>query len=259
MSDTQYKSIKAIGVAEEQNQRFRLSMEDLSIFHDCLCGDESMGFFAVFDGHGGVDAAVIAAEKLPKFLTENINNNFHLAIKAAISETDHYLAEKEVNFCGCTYVGVIIARNHGKNGKLYFSNVGDSRSVLSINGEAVRCSLDHTPNEPSEFERLSSSEAGIIDGRVDGVLSVSRALGDHLFKKHVISTPFQSEYDITDQTEFIILACDGVWDVVTDQKAVDLVREYALRGEAKEAAEALRNMALESGSTDNISCMLICL
>lgn len=90
-------------------------------------------------------------------------------------------------------------------------------------------------------------------GRVKGLLSVSRAIGDALLTP-VIAVPDIIKHEINDTDELLIMACDGLWDVISDQQAVNLIRDET---DMQTAAERLRNYALDHGSTDNISVLVI--
>jgi protein phosphatase PTC1 len=138
---------------------------------------------------------------------------------------------------------------------LYTANVGDARIVLCRNGKALRLSYDHKGSDENEGKRIASAGGLILNNRVNGVLAVTRALGDAYMKELVTGHPYTTETVIqADQDEFLILACDGLWDVCTDQEAVDLVRNTK---DAQEASKLLVDHALSRFSTDNLSCMVV--
>lgn len=94
---------------------------------------------------------------------------------------------------------------------LYTANVGDARIVLARNGKALRLSYDHKGNDENEGKRVSKAGGLILNNRVNGVLAVTRALGDSYLKDLVTGHPYTTETVIQpDQDEFLILACDGV-------------------------------------------------
>ena len=97
---------------------------------------------------------------------------------------------------------------------------------------------------------------GGID-RVDGFLAVSRALGDIGLAPHVSCEPFVSCTKLTSTDDFLILACDGIWDVMSDDDAASIVSESVSDANVAAACERLRDTALERGSRDNISVMVI--
>ena len=94
---------------------------------------------------------------------------------------------------------------------LYTANVGDARIVLCRNGKALRLSYDHKGSDENEGKRVSNAGGLILNNRVNGVLAVTRALGDAYMKDLVTGHPYTTETVIqADLDEFIILACDGV-------------------------------------------------
>ncbi|KAJ5356565.1 hypothetical protein N7517_011174 [Penicillium concentricum] len=138
---------------------------------------------------------------------------------------------------------------------LYTANVGDARIVLCRNGKALRLSYDHKGSDENEGRRVANAGGLILNNRVNGVLAVTRALGDAYLKDLVTGHPYTTETVIQpDADEFIILACDGLWDVCTDQESVDLIRNVQ---DAQHASKILVDHALARFSTDNLSCMVI--
>ncbi|KAL2075451.1 hypothetical protein VTL71DRAFT_394 [Oculimacula yallundae] len=138
---------------------------------------------------------------------------------------------------------------------LYTANVGDARIVLCRNGKALRLSYDHKGSDENEGKRVANAGGLILNNRVNGVLAVTRALGDSYMKDLVTGHPYTTETVIQpDLDEFIILACDGLWDVCSDQEAVDLVRNQQ---DPVAAAKQLCDHALARFSTDNLSCMIV--
>ncbi|PHH60858.1 hypothetical protein CDD81_1105 [Ophiocordyceps australis] len=138
---------------------------------------------------------------------------------------------------------------------LYTANVGDARIILCRSGRALRLSYDHKGSDENEGKRIANAGGLILNNRVNGVLAVTRALGDAYMKDLVTGHPYTTETVVqADLDEFIIIACDGLWDVCTDQEAVDLVRNIA---DATEASKALVDHALSRFSTDNLSCMIV--
>ncbi|PSK42919.1 Protein phosphatase 2C 1 [Elsinoe australis] len=138
---------------------------------------------------------------------------------------------------------------------LYTANVGDARIVLCRNGKALRLSYDHKGSDENEGKRIAGAGGLILNNRVNGVLAVTRALGDAYMKDLVTGHPYTTETVIQpDIDEFLILACDGLWDVCSDQEAVDLIRREQ---DPQNASKMLVDHALSRFSTDNLSCMVI--
>jgi len=129
--------------------------------------------------------------------------------------------------------------------RLVTANAGDSRAVLSRSRQAVPLSEDHKPNLPREKDRIQRAGGHVerqqvgtnVQYRVNGNLNLSRAIGDLAYKKRsdlppeeqiICSTPDVLKQERTPEDEFVILACDGVWDVLSNQEACDFVRERLL-------------------------------
>ncbi|KAK4241907.1 phosphatase 2C-like domain-containing protein [Achaetomium macrosporum] len=138
---------------------------------------------------------------------------------------------------------------------LYTANVGDARIILCRQGKALRLSYDHKGSDENEGRRITNAGGLILNNRVNGVLAVTRALGDTYLKDLVTGHPYTTETVIQpDLDEFLIIACDGLWDVCSDQDAVDLVRNIQ---DPVAAAKLLVDHALSRFSTDNLSCMVV--
>lgn len=137
---------------------------------------------------------------------------------------------------GCTAVCILLSA-----GQLVCANAGDSRAILCRGGRAVELSHDHKPSDAAERERIEAvggrveeTRAGQrVHSRVNGYLNLSRAIGDLEFKKNlhlghekqmISSTPDIITERLTVEDEFIVLACDGVWDVMSNQQVCDFVR-----------------------------------
>mmetsp|Transcript_17737 Transcript_17737/g.53424 ORF Transcript_17737/g.53424 Transcript_17737/m.53424 type:complete len:437 (-) Transcript_17737:987-2297(-) len=139
---------------------------------------------------------------------------------------------------GCTAVVAVL-----KGGELYVANAGDSRAVLGRGAQAVALSVDHKPASTTEKNRITNaggfvSEVGGVT-RVNGNLNLSRAIGDLRYKGNsdvqrdaqiITAQPDVRRVSITPEDRFFLLACDGVWDVMSNQQAVDFVNERLDQG-----------------------------
>ncbi|GAA5841795.1 hypothetical protein JCM11251_004066 [Rhodosporidiobolus azoricus] len=137
---------------------------------------------------------------------------------------------------------------------LYTANVGDARAVLSRGGRAVRLTYDHKGSDAREAKRISDAGGFVLNNRVNGVLAVTRSLGDSSMKEFVVGSPFTTETSLGPGDEWLIVACDGLWDVCTDQEAVQLISDCPT---AQEASQRLLDHALNSFSTDNLSILTV--
>lgn len=133
--------------------------------------------------------------------------------------------------CGCT--AVVAALITEPTPTLVVGNAGDSRCVLSRNGIAVRMTVDHKPMQVRELKRIRLAGGTVANGRVDSNLNLSRSLGDLHYKRNLKLSPGEQKIspvpDLTfiplcNEDDFIILACDGIWDVMTEQQCVTHVQ-----------------------------------
>ena len=93
---------------------------------------------------------------------------------------------------------------------LYTANVGDARAVLSRAGKAVRLTYDHKGSDKQEAKRIMDAGGFVMNNRVNGVLAVTRSLGDSSMKEFVVGSPYTTETELSEDDEFLVIACDGV-------------------------------------------------
>ncbi|CAH8376271.1 unnamed protein product [Eruca vesicaria subsp. sativa] len=248
----------------KRGRRRFMAMEDR--YSAAVDLDGSKAFFGVYDGHGGSKAAEFAAK--------NLGNNIEAAVEAARSGEEGYSVERAIRegylktdeeflkeglTGGACCVTALIS-----NGELAVSNAGDCRAVISRAGVAEALTTDHSPNQENELQRIRAS-GGYVDccngvWRIQWTLAVSRAIGDEYLKKWVIAEPETRTLKIKPESEFLILASDGLWDKVTNQEAVDVVRPYCIGVENPKTLPACKKLAEISsakGSLDDISVIII--
>ena len=132
-------------------------------------------------------------------------------------------------YVGCTVCVALVTLD-----EIYVANAGDSRCVLARKDKAIEMSTDHKPELPTEKSRIEKAGGFVEENRVKGILNLSRSLGDLEYKsdkqlppEHQMITAFPEfkKEKINNQTDFVIIACDGIWDCLTSQEAVDFVYE----------------------------------
>jgi protein phosphatase PTC1 len=274
-------------------------MEDAHVTVDQYAGHPRQGYFAVYDGHGGRGVVEFIETQLHLNLETELNEAKHSrrsveeCIKSAYLLTDIQTKEANLVMDGSTAVSCFIevvdgeggddgraAEKGGKSGEegeevrvLHTANCGDARAVLARGKEAIRLTFDHKASDPDEQKRIEASQGFVLRGRVLGILAVSRSFGDHALKQFVPALPFYRKYRLVPDDRFLIVACDGVWDVMTDQEAVDFVGkridEALSAGESTPStpfrnfevsvAQALVDEALERQSKDNITVQIVLL
>ncbi|TKY66490.1 phosphatase 2C 39 [Spatholobus suberectus] len=234
------------------------AMEDFVVAQFKQVDSNELGLFAIFDGHSGHSVPDYLRSHLfdnilkePNFWTEPAD-----AVKRAYSKTDSTILDKsgELGRGGSTAVTAILINCQ----KLVVANIGDSRAVICKNGVAKQLSVDHEPSVESEDIRNRGGFVSNFPGdvpRVDGQLAVSRAFGDKSLKKHLSSEPHVIMEKIDDDdAEFVILASDGLWKVMSNQEAVDAIRDIK---DARSAAKLLTEEARNRKSSDDISCVVV--
>lgn len=216
-----------------------------------------VGLFGVYDGHGGPSSAEFVNDNLLKGVMNHAS--FPSNVSEALVDSYHDVDAKYIQSNsgskyedGTTAVTAVVFPD-----RVVVANVGDSRAVLCHAGKAVPMSVDHKPNRTDERQRIEKSGGCVAwagTWRVAGVLAVSRAIGDKPLKKYVISTPHVCERVLQPEDEFLILASDGLWDVMSNEDACRLIRD--IPDDAK-AAQRLADEAIKKGSYDNISVVVV--
>lgn len=241
----------------------RRDMEDAVSIHPSFCRsnekkEQSGGFhfYGVFDGHGCSHVAMKCKERMHSIIKEEIESREEVewtdSLTQSFSKMDKEAGERVTNastspataaanavsgspsLCRCelqtpqcdavgsTAVVAVVTPE-----KIVVSNCGDSRAVLCRNGVAIPLSSDHKPDRPDELTRIEEAGGRVIywDGaRVLGMLAMSRAIGDNYLKPYVIPDPEVTVTDRSSDDECLILASDGLWDVVSNETAASVAR-----------------------------------
>ncbi|GAB4827506.1 hypothetical protein Ancab_034389 [Ancistrocladus abbreviatus] len=201
-------------------------------------------FYGVFDGHGCSHVAMKCKNRMHAIVKEEIERKsgsmteWREAMERSFSQMDREVGERRtvgvVSGCRCELqtpqcdaVGSTAVVAVVTPAKIVVSNCGDSRAVLCRNGVVIPLSSDHKPDRPDELNRIQDAGGRVIywDGaRVLGVLAMSRAIGDNYLKPYVISEPEVTVTERTVEDECLILASDGLWDVVSNETAAGVAR-----------------------------------
>ncbi|KAM5226555.1 protein phosphatase 1F isoform 1-T3 [Hipposideros larvatus] len=219
-------------------------------------------YFAVFDGHGGVDAARYAAVHIHANAARQpeLPTDPEEALRKAFRHTDEmflWKAKRERLQSGTTGVCALIT---GKT--LHIAWLGDSQVILVQQGQVVKLMEPHKPERQDEKERIEAL-GGFVSHmdcwRVNGTLAVSRAIGDVFQKPYVSGEADAASRELTGSEDYLLLACDGFFDVVPHQEVVGLVQSHLVRqqGSGLQVAEELVAAARERGSHDNITVMVV--
>jgi protein phosphatase len=254
-------------------------------------------FVAVFDGHGGCGVSQYLKKHLYEVFCRQLQQKHWEerddaastpscipsvfsqvgALRAAFEQTDQEILEDDaLGYQGSTAVAVVLHESEEGHRTLLSANVGDSRAILCRRGRAVDLTRDHKPNEEREKSRiLAMGETIEWDrfGKVHRVrnLSLSRAMGDRYAKPVVSGEVEIKHYPVLEGDEFILLASDGLWDVMTSQEVVQFVHERMKREIAQSNVDdqglelvLRRNMAkfvareaTRRGSMDNVCVVMV--
>ncbi|CAO2179464.1 unnamed protein product [Urochloa humidicola] len=274
-------------------------------------------FFGVYDGHGGAQVANYCREHLHVALVEQLSRIEGTVCAANLGDVDFKKQwEKAFVDCfarvddevggkasrgggggigtslaagappiepepvapetvGSTAVVAVICSSH-----IIVSNCGDSRAVLCRGKQPVPLSVDHKPNREDEYARIEAEGGKVIQWngyRVFGVLAMSRSIGDRYLKPWIIPVPEVTIVPRAKDDECLILASDGLWDVLTNEEVCDIARKRILLWHKKNgttsssaprdgdsadpaaqaAAECLSKLALQKGSKDNITVVVV--
>jgi protein phosphatase 1L len=215
-------------------------------------------FFGVFDGHSGRRACEFARDNLPgQVINELHKSEPEDALRRAFLKTDEdflKIAHKEGLCDGSTAITALV-RGH----TLWVANAGDARAILVSGSTAIAMSEDHKPNRESERRRITQAGGTVTFmgcWRVNGVLATSRGFGDRELKKVVSAEPEIRHRTLMEGDDYLVLASDGIWDVLSNQNVADVV---ARSGGCRSAAAAVTEEALRRGSMDNVTAVVISL
>mmetsp|Transcript_17076 Transcript_17076/g.33421 ORF Transcript_17076/g.33421 Transcript_17076/m.33421 type:complete len:345 (-) Transcript_17076:316-1350(-) len=265
-------------------QGWRVTMEDAHAHSLPIRTNPNIGFFGVFDGHGGdmvakyVAANVLqyieASDAYQEFLEYGNDNPDEQATALATAMIEGFIdcdeSMKELHevqtgqdFSGSTGVAVFVTPTHW-----VFANTGDSRAVLFSNGKPKFGTKDQKPNDPVEEERVKNAGGSVFENRVNGDLASARSFGDFRYKIDDTLPPAKQQISVvpvttiiprSEEDNFVVIACDGVWDVMSNFECTNLVLAAMQLGcGIGTACEKILEECLLKSSGDNMSIMLVC-
>ncbi|KAH9398369.1 PREDICTED: probable protein phosphatase CG10417 [Rhagoletis zephyria] len=231
-------------------QGWRNTQEDVHLILPNFDSDTSL--FAVFDGHNGIEVAAYVAKYLPEYIRQNrkykrgrvsegLKEAFCLLdgqlllvdavneLRAIRRQAHPELPEYKPGITsGCTAVVCLL-----KKDTFYCASIGDTRCVLCRNGKAFPLSIDNKPDDANECARIMKAGGEVVHGRINKLINVSRAFGDHMFKmvpnmstieQMIIPLPdviIEPYIESTDS--FMVLMCDGIWNSMDNSEVIDFV------------------------------------
>uniref|UniRef100_A0A8D0HHP4 Protein phosphatase 1E n=1 Tax=Sphenodon punctatus TaxID=8508 RepID=A0A8D0HHP4_SPHPU len=254
-------SIHAIKNMRRKMEDKHVCIPDFNMLFN-LEDQEEQAYFAVFDGHGGVDAAIYASIHLHVNLVhqEIFQHDPAEALCRAFRVTDERFVQKaarESLRCGTTGVVTFIRGN-----MLYVAWLGDSQVMLVRRGQAVELMKPHKPDREDEKKRIEALGGCVVwfgAWRVNGSLSVSRAIGDAEHKPYICGDADSGSTVLDGSEDYLILACDGFYDTVNPDEAVKVVDDHLKEnnGDSSMVAHKLVASARDAGSSDNITVIVV--
>ena len=265
-----YHSISLKGLREE-NEDEHIILKNLKKQNndkyekvDCIC---------IYDGHGGCDVSKFLKKNIHKKIISNINysktspKKYKKKIDKIFDECQNKIYEKEIYDCGSTALCCVIYKQ--KSYFLRIINKGDCRAILSnYKMNTIQLTYDHRPSLNMERKRIENLGGRIIyDGychRING-LSVSRAFGDAFAKPHISHFPDIYNFKLNPKDNFLVIACDGVWDFMTNDEVCNFIHNELREIKIKEdfhrksnenIAYKLAKRVLEKGGSDNITLII---
>ncbi|KAH9600686.1 PPM-type phosphatase domain [Trypanosoma melophagium] len=267
-------------VAVGEMQGWRLNMEDEHVIDVTFpngAEDSKEGLFCVFDGHSGKECATKCREWFPKIarahITKRADDTTVVDFDSMYMQIDKLLEAQLGDDSGCTAVTVHITPDF-----ITCASVGDSRAVLCRSGAAFALAHDHKPENADERARIEAAGGAVSENRVNGQLAMSRAMGDFSYKQQkerdareqlVIAVPDVIQTPREAGDAFVVLACDGIFDVLTNEELVEIVLMKKSEGKNNTqiceeiCRECLAPVSEDTGriaraeGTDNMTIMIV--
>lgn len=223
-------------------------------------------YLAIFDGHGGSSVAIWMQTHHKKIVKELLlkNKKPEDALLESIEIVKNILPINISENTGCT--AIIMLKRYSK---IWCCNIGDSRAIISYDDKVHELSFDHKPNRPDELSRIENIGGTVIRDfyniwRVNGNLAISRAIGDKIHFPYIISDPDIITYNIDSHNKYILLASDGLWDVLNNNEVINLIENEVKNNNIQKThllmkliCHKLLKLARFKTSSDNITILLI--
>lgn len=244
----------------------RSYMEDKTSFEPNIY--KGFSYYGVFDGHGGAQVSTYLQLHMKSAVKQNLIRQDTMTgfidvpkvLFDSFQDIVNAIPNQISTDTGST--AVVLLRN--KN-KIWVANAGDSRAIMNNGHFAQQLTMDHKPTRTDEHQRITSLGGKVIKAferdvyRVNGVLAVSRAIGDFALSPHVTWKPEISAYTLQKRNHYVVIATDGIWDVLPNDAVISIVNEYIMKNDWKGIGNKLILQSRRNGSEDNIACMLLIL
>jgi serine/threonine protein phosphatase PrpC len=159
--------------------------------------------------------------------------------------------DEEMDSIGCTANVMLVDYDRRK---FYVANAGDSRCVMGAGGKCTALSFDHKPECQTEIDRIYKAGSTIVEGRVDGNLNLTRALGDLKYKKKegltaeeypITANPDVYEYDMPSDLDFVLMGCDGIWEKKSNEEMVEWVYSQLRNKDTQDLKEICESLLIK--------------
>ena len=246
---------RSFSYQEDKNLKYRQSMEDIGVMLPDFIPEKKFSLFGIFDGHGGNDVVKYIKNRLPEIIKANITKNDNYdSIENNLTSSFHKIDE-ELKFYDSEHTGSTATILLFQDNIVYCANVGDSTAFIVYDNFIKKISIDHKCTDPKEEERILLSGGKITKNRVMGQLVLSRCLGDLYCKKYGVSNiPDISVNKLEGNVKYVVVASDGVWDVVKENELLQLSKN---RKNAEGFCKDLVKLAIDKDTKDNVSCIVI--
>ena len=247
-------------------------MEDFHDFQNLSFNNFICHYFAIFDGHNGKEVSLYLKENFHKILlnelksisfTEDYKLN-NKKIKASIKSSFEKMDKKIINNksikddIGSTGTIILLYRDpYNLSQKVLISaNVGDAKGFLLTKENITQITKDHLCNDISEVERIKKKGGVVFQGRVFGSLMLTRSFGDKEMKQYgLLGEPYIYSSFIGEKDLYVVVASDGVWDVITSEDLFNMPNKEKISSE--ELAKNIVKMAIDKGTNDNVTCLIV--
>jgi protein phosphatase len=224
----------------------------------------NINFFGIYDGHGGSYVSKYLEANIKNYYMEKkfsppFDDNYHYQVFKIIQDQ---LLKSTFGYSNGSTCLINLMYKFKDEIHMNIINLGDSRlTIVYSNNTSKQVTTDHKPDDPNEKARLEKMGGEIYKDSESifriGDLSLSRAFGDGDNAPYISQKPDIFLKKITPQTKYIIMACDGLWDVIESESIGEIINNLVKNNNPDNIAVELANWALEQGSSDNISIIVI--
>jgi len=248
------KTIYTISIHQEQGKREYMEDRFIAKCNKKIC------FYSILDGHGGKSCANFLKKNLYNIFIKIYVKNRHINIKNILTQTYLYADKiflKNQKKSGSTACSLFI---DNQTKMFAVANTGDSRIIGLVGNKIIQLSVDHKPENNNEKQRIYQNGGFVVNSRLNGILAMSRSMGDILLKqKGLTSFPDTIVGKITKDYKYLVIASDGLYDVMTNYEIIQFIQYNLTKGiEKKNIAKNLVLFSIENRySADNVSVIII--